>query len=659
MDSNYWSEVTSRRLSRRRALAATGGAAFSAAFLAACGGDDDEPSTPTGATAATGATGATGGTTGATGATGATGVTGATGAPSGRIFTPVDTSAQGKQGGSILHYATSDIEHFDAIAANTASTVNLCSVFAYNRLLKFKSGFYPEVADGSSEPEMAESFEVSPDGLTVTMKLRQGPSTKWDERDPTNGREMDMDDVMFSYNKFTQVNPSGANVDHNRNAAAPVERAEATDDTTIVFHLAKPDATIIGLFSATDHLYIGPKEMDGGFDPQQVVRGNGPWLFEEYEPSVGFKWKRNPNYYVANRPFPDLIERPIVSEPAQRLAQFRAGNILTDVVEANQEEVIQMTKDVPAALLLLPNGLQPSLSPSVWFGYEGDSPFKDQRVRQAFSMMVDRESFHIAMHNADNFEAEGLPIDGFYNTAITAGWGPYWLDPTDEAAFGEDVKYLQYNLEEAKSLLAAAGFPDGFDSTLSFNTQGNYGNYYERGVDIYAGFFNDGGINVTQNALQYSDFLNQYYFGYRSGASTRGAGDPAAGYEGFSVQAERPYATAVNLMLGSWHPGGSSFHGMTADGISDPREGDPALTAMIEDIQGEFDREAQVSKTHDLIRYMTRMAYFIPRPAVSQAFSVWWPALSGIGWRSRWPNNALWTEEAIDWWIDTSKPPFA
>jgi ABC-type transport system substrate-binding protein len=149
------------------------------------------------------------------------------------------------------------------------------------------------------------------------------------------------------------------------------------------------------------------------------------------------------------------------------------------------------------------------------------------------------------------------------------------------------------------------------------------------------------------------------YFGYRSGASTRGAEEAEApGYNSYSGQAERPYATAINLMLGSWHPGGSSFHGFTPDG-NNATEGDPTLTAMIEDTAAEFDRDTQIAKAHDIIRYITEHAYFIPRPTVAPTDELYWPALSGVGWRERWPNNALPAEEAIDWWIDETKAPFA
>src|SRR6185503_14063204 len=129
--TEYWKRLTSHTISRRRAIAATGSAAAAAAFLAACGGGSDSSS---------------GG--------------GEKKDATSNLYKPVDTNSSAKQGGVVKHWAGADITHFDALASNSASTVGNGSIFAYTRLLKFKSGIYPQVADGSVEPEMAESYEV-------------------------------------------------------------------------------------------------------------------------------------------------------------------------------------------------------------------------------------------------------------------------------------------------------------------------------------------------------------------------------------------------------------------------------------------------------------------------------------------------------------------
>ena len=612
-------------------MAATGSAAAAAAFLAACGGGDDD------------------GDGGGSGSTG--------GNSSGLEYTPVDSTSQAKAGGTLRHYANADIAHFDALASNSASTVNFGSVFAYNRLLKFKPGKHPGVADGTSEGEMAESWEVSPDKLTLTMKLRQGNGTKWDDRAPTNGRVMDIDDVLYSYKKFAAENPSGANVANSRNPLAPVTSVTASDPRTLVIKLNKPDSTVIGLFSATDHLYVMPKEAEGGFDAKTVVRGNGPWLLDEYTPSARFVWRKNPNYYVTGRPFPDRLERPIIPELAQQLAQFRAGNIYTDIVANAQQEVIQLKKDLPKTLLQLPQSYPTGLTPSIWFGYEGNSPFKDMRVRQAFSMLVDREAFHGVINSADTFADAGLDSETRLNTPIVAGWGPYWLDP-DSKDFGDNAKYLKFNVEEAKKLLSAAGFPNGLTVESFSNQELTYGPTYNQSVEVYAGFFGNAGIKVTQTTMPYTQFLNSYYFGYRSGASAQGGAGDKTGYNGYSVQAERPYASAVNLMLGSWHSSGGAFHGLTPDG-NNAFKGDPKLDDMIQKVQAEFDTGKQVGLSHDVIRYMTGQTYMVPRPVANRAYQIFWPAIGNVGLNERWAgNNAVWTEEYHNWWIDSTKAPF-
>ena len=69
---------------------------------------------------------------------------------------------------------------------------------------------YPKEYDNSFEGDMAESWELSPDHLTLTFKLRQG--VKWDSRAPTNGRLWDAQDVVKSWEKFASVNPGATDL---------------------------------------------------------------------------------------------------------------------------------------------------------------------------------------------------------------------------------------------------------------------------------------------------------------------------------------------------------------------------------------------------------------------------------------------------------------
>jgi len=91
---------------------------------------------------------------------------------------------------------------------------------------------YPKEYDNSFEGDMAESWEISPDHLTLTFKLRQG--VKWDSRAPTNGRLWDSQDVVKSWEKFTAVNPGKSSYAYDATSAptAPILSLTAPDNRT-------------------------------------------------------------------------------------------------------------------------------------------------------------------------------------------------------------------------------------------------------------------------------------------------------------------------------------------------------------------------------------------------------------------------------------------
>ena len=643
---SYWDRVLNNRISRRRGLAALGAGSAAAAFMAACGGDDDDGGT---------ATGSTGGATGGTGS----GSTGATGGGTGLITLPTDTSAQGKPGGVWKHFTRGDATHFDSLIQDTSQVVSISGYLGYAKLLKWKVGRYPGIADGTSEGEHAEEWELSPDKLTLTFKLR--PNMKFDERAPTNGRAADAADVVWSWNKYIANNPGAKSLAYipGENTAAAVQSIEAPDDSTVVFKMHHPDASLIPLFSAADKFYVFPIEADSQYDPKTTMRGAGPWMLEEYTPSIGFVWARNPNYYVKGRPFPDKVEVPIVPDPAQQQAQFRTGEIYSDVMGGFggfQLDIVPTHQELPDTLIY-----EVATFPerNIWymtFGYDGDSPFKDTRLRQAMSMLIDREGYADVIDNRDKFAEQGLELQWKQCTILGAGWGDYWLDPQDEAAFGPSHAYLKYNVEEAKKLMEAAGYANGVDFDFYWLNDSTFGALYNNIVQLYDGFFREGGMRGDlSKGLPFEQWVNQIvqaYFYNEHVAGTR------KGYSGAQLMAERPFPTAASLISSSFHYLGGAFHGMTPDG-NNAHEGDPKINDMSEQIGLEFDREAQIELVHDVIRYATQQSYYIPQGTSAKQFQLIWPVLSGFNAANSPPDATTWADSLLDIWIDTTKPPIA
>src|SRR5581483_10295463 len=269
MEQSYWSKTLGARLSRRRALAATGLSAAAAAFLVACGGSDSKSNDGKTAKDA-----------------------------SGLLTTPVDTMSKAVRGGTWPTTITADPPHFDSIGKyHTAAYAQ--NLMSYSVLADFKATVVKP--EGETYPtwgyegEGAESWELSPDGTQLTWKIRGGLKT--DPRAPTNGRLYDSDDLKFSWDKFSKLNARRGDILNEINANSPVLSASFPDKQTMVWKLAFPSPV---LMQKINRFLMLTKEGDAspnGYDPLRDMRGTGPWLMSSYEPSVKVSYERNPNYW--------------------------------------------------------------------------------------------------------------------------------------------------------------------------------------------------------------------------------------------------------------------------------------------------------------------------------------------------------------------------
>ena len=422
MDNNYWSNILSRRLNRRRALAGTVAAGGAAAFLAACGGGS--------------------GTTEDTGPKDSSGL----------LSKPQDTTNKAVKGGIWLSSRTDDPVTLD-VTLNNSSLSWLDMLHVYQHLTK--AGIRSNQPD-AFEGDAAASWEFSPDGLQATYKLR--PGVKWDARAPTNGRVMDSGDVKYSFDKFAGASPYRAELFNKIEAAAPIESYSTPDNQTFVIKLAFPYGSLVEMTGYLNYLYLVPKEAET-FDLRGDMRGSGPFRLSKYTPSVALEYERNPDYYLKDRPFLDGVRRAIVPEYATGLAQFKnkaiwslTGNSL------RQEDVLQTKKEHPEMVMQQIGEVGVSSLQStayLAFSQRPDSPLKDVRLRRAASMLIDRELFITSRNNTEMFTSVGLPAETWWNGHLPTK-SPNWVDPRDKA-FGENGKYFQFNPEEALKLIKATG----------------------------------------------------------------------------------------------------------------------------------------------------------------------------------------------------------
>jgi peptide/nickel transport system substrate-binding protein len=618
MATNYWSKVLNRRVSRRRAIAATGGSAAAAAFLAACGGDDD------------------GGSTGGTGGSGSQG--------SGLVTESVHTSSSAKTGGTMITTNPADPPHFDPHLLTLPAAMAVSLVF--NKLLSVKPGI-KEISDGTIEPDMAESWEFSPDKLTLTMKIRKDAGTPSNQA-PLNGRKLDSSDVVYSWDRWAATGSNRQDLVNSVNPAAPVVSLTATDANTIQIKLKEPISSILSGFSSQlqGQYFIMPKESDS-FDVRKTPIGAGAYYLSEYIPSSKLTYTRNPNSYDKNS-YPEKIETPIITESSQVIAQLVSGGIYAHYTPVPPDSVVQIKKDQPKIALYKTDIT--NVGASVFFGFKtGDkAPFKDERLRQAFSMAMDRDLYLDTFANISKFQADGLDVETKWNTAARpSDYKGWYLDPQSKD-FGENAKFYEYNIAEAKKLMSAAGFPNGISMDSHEAAGTNYGLGYAPQVEVIHGMAAEAGFKFTRQQYQApapwnADFRDSR--GFFDGIAFRLTPVPAEPGEG---------------LFALYNKDGSLNYGFDAEGKGvaskeGPFIGDPTCDDLTKKMRTEFDGAKRIQHAHDLQKYLGKKQYFHHSLGSATGFNVAWPVVQNFGVF----NGLQWGYQVKRYWIDTTKAPLA
>jgi len=599
--SSYWASIATRRISRRRAIAASGGAA-AAGILAACGGGDEEPGQGT----------------------------------SSLVAKPEDSSKQATRGGIIKASIATDAGSWDPHVRG--AWFGTLGALLYSRLTVVKPG-EGQATSGDIVGELAEGWEISPDGLTATFKLR--PNAKWQPVAPVNGRAVDAEDVAATWTRWRSVSGTRATIDNSVNPDAPVQSVAATDSRTAVLKLAFPAVTLPSLLSASvgQAFHIMPREAGQNYDPRTVQIGSGPFYVSEHVASSHIHLKRNPGFYDATRPFVDGMEFPIVPEYATAIAAFRTGQIFTYPVRA--EELLGVKRDVPD-LSMYQSGITVPQA-TLFFGYKNTPKgmFRDKRLRQAYSMSIDRDLFAETWYNVSSFTSQGLPVEVAWSSAVPAneftGW---WMDPRDKD-FGPNGKYYEHNVAEAKKLVAAAGFANGVEY-VSTRAGGNYGPEYDRQIEIMEGMAADAGFKPVTNVVQYQNDLIPNY------QNVQGE------FEGIAWML-RPQSSSDpidKLAENFFSKSGPNFIGFDPQGKGD-HSGDPYVDDQIRKSRVERDTEKRKQIMKDLQRYLGEQMYLIRPVSGATGFELAWPALRNF----MYFQGTRRAEEWIYFWLDQTKKP--
>jgi peptide/nickel transport system substrate-binding protein len=587
-------------ISRRRALkaAAVSGAGVAGALVVGCGGGgEDSTSVPED--------------------------------PTGMLAPRVNTTKQAVPGGVYQSYIGSDVTHMDSLAATDFQSGRE-GAYVYSRLLKYKAGTFDKRADGSVEGDAAESFEVSGDGMQVTFKIR--PNMPFDPRPPTNSRPLDAQDVKFSWDKFSSQSNARSDMTYSINPSAPIESVTAPDAKTVIVKLAFPYAPILQMLAFIRYLIIEPREADGGFDARRDMRGSGAWYLSKYTPSIGWEYRRNPDWYNKPYPFLEGIDRPIISEYATGLAQFKAGNLWSYGVR--QEDVLVTKNDVPELEMRQSDSFSRNPGAIMYYGLKEGSPFLDDRVRRAASMLMDRDLYIDTTSNVSNFAKEGLPVSTRVQSHVAVGEEGIWLDPKGKE-LGEGAKNFAWNPADAKKLVSAAGFPNGIETDLTYFTSGQYGSQWPRYHDIWKGMLEtEGAFKLRTNIVDYQTvWLPKYLYS---------KGD----FDGITLTLCTLFPDVDGYLFAMEHQRGQYIRRPFTDSKMDD---------LVDKQRREFDRERRIDLIKEYQRYAATKMYDSPVSGQALSFGLSWPWIGNSGVYHGWAADTDKQESLIYTWYDRSK----
>jgi dipeptide transport system substrate-binding protein len=329
---------------------------------------------------------------------------------------------------------------------NTTGTSFDVSEQIYDNLVGFERG------GTSVVPALAEKWTVSKDGLEYTFNLRKG--VKWQSnKNFKPSRDFNADDVLFMIERqWKESHPyfkvTSANHSYFGDMGMPklLKSVDRVDDYTVKIVLNRPEAPFLSDL-AMQWAGVQSKEYADAMlkagTPEKIDQepiGTGPFSLVQYQKDAIIRFKANPDYWSGKAAIDDLIFS-ITPDSAVRWAKLQKGECHV-MPYPNPADLDAMRKD-PNVQVLEQAGLNVG-----YLAYNTTKkPFDDVRVRKAINMAMDKNAIVSAV-----YMSTGVPA---INPIPPSMW-----------AYNKSIKDDAFNPAEAKKLLAAAGYPNGFTTDL-------------------------------------------------------------------------------------------------------------------------------------------------------------------------------------------------
>ncbi len=376
----------------------------------------------------------------------------------------VDTDVP-RRGGTLTIAMLDDASRLDPHVVTDAAAMRMIENI-YSTLLRYGRRY------GDFEADLAESVNLSDDGLTCTIHLVDNARFH-------TGRPIEAADVVYSLRRIVEM---GVRAGH----FAAIERYEAPDARTVVLHLREPSAALLSYLAHPMNAIVDRHVIeanDGSLD--RADGGSGPFKLIDWQRGRHLILDRFTHYHIADRPYLDrVVYRPMPDETGRTTA-LRTGEI--DLIH----EVAP--KDVP--ILEQAPQVHVESAPGTFWEYVGlqcaRPPFDDPRVRQAVAWAIDRDMINqlVKFGQATVLDGAHLPPN-------------HWADPGLSA-------YPHPDTQRARELLAQAGVGPGDANARVELIVDSAVAYQVRAAEMIKQMLAEIGMNVTIQGLESSVFFDR------------------------------------------------------------------------------------------------------------------------------------------------------
>lgn len=324
-------------------------------------------------------------------------------------------------------------------------------------------------ASGAVKPALAESWSVSPDGLTYSFALRKGVTFH-------DGSAFDSADVKFTFDRA--MAPTSTNA--QKQIFAPIAAIETPAADQVVIKLKEPSANFLFLLGWGDAVILAPETAEN--DKTNPV-GTGPFKFDRWQRGDRVELSRYPGYWNKGAIKLEKVTFRFISDPQAQVAALNAGDLDAFPNLGAPELFGQFTKN-PKFKAVAGN----TEGEIILALNNGKPPFDNLKVRQALSYAIDKKSL---VEGA--YSGFGTPIGSHFS-------------PNHPAYIDLSNKY-PYDPAKAKALLAEAGYAKGLNVTLRLPPPA----YARRSGEVIAAMLAEVGVQAKIEPIEFAQWLDQVF----------------------------------------------------------------------------------------------------------------------------------------------------